>query len=121
MTYPAANRVTPLFDESLEQAEFRLSGDALSAAVKQHGIALCRTSLGPKGFYKLATESSLGFMLSPFGDRQRVSKNNQLQTVTLGQSELDLHFEFGSSPMRPNLLWFTATGPHWQEAAAKPS
>ena len=60
-------------------------------------------------FRTFAERFTFSFLTSPFGDRKNV--DGPLQTVTVGQSGLDLHFEFGNSPLRPDLLWFHCETP----------
>lgn len=81
-------------------------------AIDSHGAILFRGyGLKADEFYLYASQFSKGFMTSPFGDRKTLSTKNELQTVTLGNSKLDLHFEFGNSPIRPDLLWFYCQTP----------
>lgn len=84
-----------------------LDDDAIWDGLAVHGAILFRGfGIDADGFYRYASRFSKGFLVSPFGDRKSVSDKNELQTVTLGQGGLSLHFEYGNSPMRPDLLWF---------------
>jgi len=62
-------------------------------------------------FYAFASRFNRAFLTSPFDDRKTLSDKNELQTVTLGQFGLTLHFEYGNSPLRPDLLWFYCRRP----------
>lgn len=73
----------------------------------RHGAVVFRGfCIDADAFHAYASRFSRGFLLSPFGDRKPASDRNELQTVTIGQAALDLHFEYGNSPLRPDLLWF---------------
>lgn len=64
-----------------------------------------------EAFYDFASSFTHAFLTSPFGDRKTVNDHNELQTVTVGRLALGLHFEFGNSPLRPDLLWFYCRTP----------
>jgi alpha-ketoglutarate-dependent taurine dioxygenase len=77
-----------------------------------HGAILFRGfDVDADGFYDFASRFNRSFLVSPFSDRKAASDSNELQTVTLGRAGLNLHFEYGSSPMRPDLLWFYCRRP----------
>lgn len=82
--------------------------DALNAhgAVLFHGFRV-----DADGFYAFACRFNKAFMTSPFEDRKTLSDRNELQTVTVGQLGLTLHFEYGNSSLRPDLLWFYCRRP----------
>lgn len=81
--------------------------DEIWDSLASHGAILFRGfGLDADGFYDVASRFSRGFLVSPFGDRKPASDRNELQTVTVGQAGLSLHFEYGNSPLRPDLLWF---------------
>lgn len=82
--------------------------DALTVhgAVLFHGF-----HVDADGFYAFASRFNTTFMTSPFEDRKTLSDRNELQTVTLGRLGLTLHFEYGNSPLRPDLLWFYCRRP----------
>jgi alpha-ketoglutarate-dependent taurine dioxygenase len=81
--------------------------DTVWSGLATHGAILFRGfDIDADAFHGYASRYSVGFLTSPFGDRESASDKNELQTVTLGNSALDLHFEYGNSPMRPDLLWF---------------
>ncbi len=89
-----------------------LAEETIWEAVDTHGAVVFRGfDVDADGFYDLASRFNRGFLVSPFGDRKAASETNELQTVTLGQRGLSLHFEYGSSPMRPDLLWFYCRKP----------
>lgn len=84
-----------------------IANDEIWEALASHGAILFRDfQIDEDGFYDLASRFSRGFLKSPFGDRKAASARNELQTVTVGQAGLSLHFEYGNSPYRPDLLWF---------------
>lgn len=84
-----------------------LAADEVWNALAMHGAILFRDfSVDADGFYAFASRFSRGFLTSPFDDRKPASDKNELQTVTVGQAGLSLHFEYGNIPLRPDLLWF---------------
>lgn len=93
----------PSNGRGVDELEHDLVWEALGA----HGAILFRGfDIDADGFHAFASRFSRGFLVSPFGDRKAVSDRNELQSVTLGQAGLSLHFEYGNSPVRPDLLWF---------------
>lgn len=96
-------KLLPCDGRDVGELEEGLVWDALDA----HGAVLFRGfDIDADGFYAFASRFSRGFLVSPFGDRKPASDKNELQTVTTGQAGLSLHFEYGNSPVRPDLLWF---------------
>jgi alpha-ketoglutarate-dependent taurine dioxygenase len=84
-----------------------LAEDEVWHALAVHGAVLFRGfPTDADGFYAFASRFNRGFLTSPFGDRKPASDRNELQTVTVGQAGLSLHFEYGNMPLRPDLLWF---------------
>ncbi|UPG89727.1 TauD/TfdA family dioxygenase [Luteibacter aegosomaticola] len=84
-----------------------IDDDTVWSDLARHGAVLFRGfGVDADAFHAYASRFSRGFLLSPFGDRKPASDRNELQTVTVGQAALDLHFEYGNSPLRPDLLWF---------------
>lgn len=84
-----------------------LAEDEVWHALAVHGAVLFRGfQADADGFYAFASRFNRGFLTSPFGDRKSASDRNELQTVTVGQAGLSLHFEYGNMPLRPDLLWF---------------
>jgi alpha-ketoglutarate-dependent taurine dioxygenase len=97
----------PLLLASNGRALEDLAEDTIWEALDGHGAIVFRGfDVDADGFYDFASRFNRGFLVSPFSDRKAASKSNELQTVTLGRAGLNLHFEYGSSPMRPDLLWF---------------
>ncbi|MEA3053933.1 MAG: hypothetical protein QOG72_2836 [Sphingomonadales bacterium] len=97
----------PLLLASEGRALEDLAEETIWEGLDSHGAILFRGfGVDADGFYEFASRFNRGFLVSPFGDRKAASRKNELQTVTLGRSGLSLHFEYGSSPMRPDLLWF---------------
>lgn len=81
-------------------------------ALDRHGTILFRNfGADTEAFYAFASRFNRSFLVSPFNDRKSVNPANELQTVTVGQAGLNLHFEYGASPMRPDLLWFYCRQP----------
>ena len=84
-----------------------LAEDDIWNALATHGAILFRDfDVDADDFYAFASRFNRGFLTSPFGDRKPASDKNELQTVTVGQAGLSLHFEYGNMPLRPDLLWF---------------
>ena len=84
-----------------------LADDEVWSALATHGAILFRDfGVDADGFYAFASRFNRGFLTSPFDDRRAASDKNELQTVTVGQAGLSLHFEYGNIPVRPDLLWF---------------
>ncbi len=82
------------------------------AALDRHGTILFRNfGADSESFYGFASRFNRSFLVSPFNDRKSVNAVNELQTVTVGKAGLSLHFEYGASPMRPDLLWFHCRQP----------
>ncbi len=97
----------PLLLASNGRALEDLSEDTIWEALDSHGAIVFRGfDADSDSFYDFASRFNRGFLVSPFSDRKAASQSNELQTVTLGRAGLSLHFEYGSSPMRPDLLWF---------------
>lgn len=97
----------PLLLASEGRALGDLAEETIWEALDSHGAIVFRGfDVDDDGFYEFASRFNRGFLVSPFSDRKAASPNNELQTVTLGRAGLSLHFEYGSSPMRPDLLWF---------------
>lgn len=97
----------PLLLASNGRALGDLAEDEIWEALDGHGAIVFRGfDVDADGFYDFASRFNRAFLVSPFSDRKPASKTNELQTVTLGRAGLTLHFEYGSSPMRPDLLWF---------------
>lgn len=72
-----------------------------------HGTVVFRGfPIDGDAFYDFASRFNRAFLVSPFGDRKSAGHGNELQTVTIGRGGLSLHFEYGTSPLRPDLLWF---------------
>jgi alpha-ketoglutarate-dependent taurine dioxygenase len=89
-----------------------LSEETIWEALDTHGAILFRGfDVDDDGFYEFASRYSRGFLVSPFSDRKAASQTNELQTVTLGRAGLNLHFEYGTSPMRPDVIWFYCRKP----------
>lgn len=107
---PAHNM--PLVIANDGRGETALDDDSVWAAIDSHGAVLFHGfDPGAEGFYRFASRFNHAFLTSPFGDRKNASDRNELQTVTLGQAGLSLHFEFGNSPLRPDLLWLFCRKP----------
>jgi alpha-ketoglutarate-dependent taurine dioxygenase len=105
MTMTISDR--PLLLASNGRALADLAQEAIWEALDSHGAIVFRGfDVDDDGFYEFASRFNQGFLVSPFSDRKAASQSNELQTVTLGGAGLNLHFEYGSSPMRPDLLWF---------------
>lgn len=84
-----------------------LAQEDIWEALDSHGAILFRGfEADADGFYEFASRFTRGFLVSPFSDRKAASQTNELQTVTLGKAGLSLHFEYGTSPMRPDVIWF---------------
>lgn len=102
----------PLVIANDGRGETALDDDEVWAALDAHGAVLFHGfDPGAEGFYRFASRFNRAFLTSPFGDRKNASDRNELQTVTLGQAGLSLHFEFGNSPLRPDLLWLFCRKP----------
>lgn len=102
----------PLLLESNGRALEDLAEETIWEALDAHGAVLFRGfGVDADGFYEFASRYTRGFLVSPFGDRKAASRTNELQTVTLGRAGLSLHFEYGTSPMRPDLIWFYCRRP----------
>lgn len=94
-----------LASEGRNLADF--SEEAVWDTLSSHGAIVFRGfGVSADGFYDYAARFTEAFLVSPFSDRVAASETNELQTVTLGSGALGLHFEYGSSPLRPDLLWF---------------
>lgn len=105
MSSPISDR--PLLLPSRGRHVSDLDDDFVWDALASHGAILFRDfTLDTDGFHAMASRFSQGFLVSPFGDRKAASDRNEVQTVTVGQAGLSLHFEYGNSPVRPDLLWF---------------
>lgn len=97
----------PLLLASEGRSLDELSEEAVWEALSSHGAIVFRGfDVSADGFYAFAARFNEAFLVSPFSDRVSASETNELQTVTLGSGALGLHFEYGSSPLRPDLLWF---------------
>lgn len=102
----------PLLLESNGRALEDLAEETIWEALDTHGAILFRGfGVDDDGFYEFASRYTRGFLVSPFSDRKAASQTNELQTVTLGRAGLSLHFEYGTSPMRPDLIWFYCRKP----------
>lgn len=105
-------RNTPLIIVDDGCGETALKDDEVWAALDAHGAVLFHGfNSNAEDFYRFASRFNRAFLTSPFGDRKNVSDRNELQTVTLGQAGLSLHFEFGNSPLRPDLIWLFCRKP----------
>ncbi len=103
---------TPLIIVDDGCGETALKDDEIWTALDAHGALLFHGfNSNAEDFYRFASRFNHAFLTSPFGDRKNASEYNELQTVTLGQAGLSLHFEFGNSPMRPDLVWLFCRKP----------
>lgn len=109
-------------DERVEDRPLLLDGSARNLealddaeiwdALDRHGAILFRNfAVDTEAFYAFAARYNRSFLKSPFNDRKSYGQANELQTVTVGSAGLSLHFEYGASPMRPDLLWFYCAQP----------
>lgn len=106
------NEAMPMVLTGNGDGTLSLGDEEIWRALDKHGAILFhRFGLDEEQLYGLASRFNKAFLMSPFGDRRTVSDKNELQTVTLGRRALDLHFEFGNSPFRPDLLWFYCRTP----------
>lgn len=102
----------PLLLEGGSQTLADLVEDEVWGALRRHGAILFRGfNVDADGFHAYAARFNRSFLMSPFSDRKTVENNTDLQTVTVGKAGLTLHFEYGASPMRPDLLWFYCCQP----------
>lgn len=102
----------PLLLKSNDRNLSDFTDDQIWDALETHGTVLFRGfGVDADGFYAFASRFNTGFLTSPFDDRKAASDRNELQTVTLGQAGLSLHFEYGNIPLRPDLLWFYCRKP----------
>jgi alpha-ketoglutarate-dependent taurine dioxygenase len=105
-------RNTPLIIVDDGRGETALKDDEIWTALDAHGALLFHGfNSNAEDFYRFASRFNRAFLTSPFGDRKNANDHNELQTVTLGQAGLSLHFEFGNSPLRPDLLWLFCRKP----------
>ena len=81
-------------------------------ALGDTGIVLFRGfETAPESFHAFASRFASRFFFMPVADRASHPLAKELQTVTTGQFALNLHFENGNTPMRPDLLWFYCVRP----------
>jgi len=102
----------PLLLDGGSQTLDDLDDATIWSALDRHGTILFRNfGADTEAFYAFASRFNRSFLISPFNDRKSVNRSNELQTVTVGKAGLSLHFEYGASPMRPDLLWFYCSQP----------
>ncbi len=89
-----------------------LSESWLLEELDQHGALLFRGfDVDRDCFHRFAGRFNKVFVTQPYGDRASYDDQPGLQSVPLGKSALGPHFEWGSSPFRPDLLWFCCETP----------
>lgn len=66
-------------------------------------------------FSQLTDQLASCYLDSPFGDRSRVSGEDNIQSVSVGKHPIDFHFEWGNLPFRPELLMFCCVEPPLKE------
>ncbi len=84
--------------------------------LKTHGlIVIPKYCDQPKRFSSLIDSLASCYLDSPFGDRTRVTGEQNIQSVSIGKHPIDFHYEWGNLPFRPELLTFCCIEPPVKE------
>jgi len=89
-----------------------LSESWLLEELEQHGALLFRGfNADQEAFHRFAGRFNQIFVTQPYNDRESYDSQPGLQSVPLSQTALGPHFEWGTSPFRPDFLWFCCLKP----------
>ena len=89
-----------------------VNAEKLLARLSLNGLVLLPEMCSAKTAFSAFTDKLASCYLdSPFGDRARVTGEQNIQSVSIGKHPIDFHFEWGSLPFRPELLMFCCLEP----------
>lgn len=85
---------------------------------QRHGLLVFRGyQVSSAVFYAFGAKFSRSFLIDPSPERVSIPSQPEVQTVTAGTGALNLHYEYGSTPFRPDMIWFLCVRPARQLGA----
>ena len=85
---------------------------------QRHGLLVFRGYQVSSGvFHAFGAQFSQRFLIDPSPDRVSIPSRPEVQTVTAGTGALSLHYEYGSTPFQPDMIWFLCVRPARQLGA----